>query len=147
VLVHVVAPVVDARWSALAITTAVSAFAVGLTGQDADLDATSAWPWPVYRTVHVVAVIAVATALVSTIAPFSFALRGSVGLAGLAALGAALFGSHLAWTLPFGWFTVTFFTDSWLFAPAGSVGAMWLAVAFGVTGTTVYASFRSTLKQ
>jgi hypothetical protein len=146
-LVHAVAPVADARWSALAITTAVSAFAVGLTGQDDDLDATSAWPWPVYRTIHVVAIVAVATALVSTIAPFSFVLRGCVGLAGLAALGAALFGSHLAWTLPFGWYSVTFFADSWLLAPTGSVAAVWSAAAFGLTGTTVYALFRSPLKQ
>jgi hypothetical protein len=146
-LVHAAAPVADARWAALAITTAVSAFAVGLTGQDADLDATSAWPWPVYRTAHVAAVIAVVTALVSSIAPFSFVLRGCVGLAGLAALGAALFGGHLAWTLPFAWFTVTFFADSWLLAPTGSVAALWSAVAFGVTGTTAYALFRSPLKQ
>ncbi|MEU3645832.1 hypothetical protein AB0E59_20785 [Lentzea sp. NPDC034063] len=146
-LVHVVAPVADARWSALAITTAVSAFAVGLSGQDADLDATSAWPWPVYRTAHVVAIVAVTTALVCSIAPLPFVLRGSVGLAGLAALGAALFGGHLAWTLPFAWFTVTFFADSWLLAPTGSVAAMWSAVAFGMAGTTAYALIRSPLKQ
>jgi len=145
-LVHVVAPIADARWSALAITTAVSAFAVGLSGQDADLDATSAWPWPVYRTAHVVAIIAVTTALVSALAPLSFVLRGAVGLVGLAALGAALLGGYLAWTLPFAWFTITFFADSWLLAPTGSVEALWAAVAFGVTGTTAYALIRSPLK-
>jgi len=146
-LVHVVAPVADARWSALAITTAVSAFAVGLSGQDADLDATAAWPWPLYRLAHIAAITAVATALVTSIAPLPFVLRGCVGLVGLAALGAALFGGYLAWTLPFAWYTVTFFTDSWLLAPAESVVAAWVAVTFGMIGTTVYILIQSPLKQ
>ena len=62
-------------------------------------------------------------------------------MTGLAALGAALFGGHLAWTLPCGWFAVMFFTDSWLLAPPDSLVAFWVACAFGVIGTAVYVSF------
>lgn len=145
-VVHVAGASGDPRWAALAITTAVSGLAVGLTGQDADLDTTSAWPWPVYRLAHVAAITVIATALVAFITPLPFALRGCVGMAGLAALAAALFGGHLAWTLPFAWFTATFFTESWLLAPTESSAAVWAAVAFGAVGTTAYMFFRSSLK-
>jgi len=145
-LVRVMAPVADARWTALAITTAVSALAAGLTGQDTDLDATAAWPWPLYRVAHVAAIIAITTVLVACLAPLPFVLRGSIGLVRLAALGAALFGGYLAWTLPFAWFTITFFTDSWLLAPVESVEAVWVAMAFGVTGVIGYGLLRSPLK-
>lgn len=144
--VYLVTPSADPRWAALAITATVSALAAGLTGQDADLDATAAWPWPLWRLAHATTIIVVATTLVASIAPLPFVLRGCVGMAGLATLGAALFGGHLAWALPFAWFAVTFFTESWLLAPAESVVAGWVAVTFGVIGTTVYMFFRSPLK-
>ncbi|MDX8034208.1 hypothetical protein SK803_28665 [Lentzea sp. BCCO 10_0856] len=140
------APQADPRWPALAITSAISALAVGLTGQDADLDATAAWPWPLYRLAHVAVITAIATTLVTCTAPLPFVLRGCVGMAGLAALGAALLGGHLAWALPFAWFTVTFFAESWLLAPPESVVAAWVAATFGGVGTIVYMFFRSSLK-
>lgn len=139
-------PSPDPRWTVLAITAAVSALAVGLTGQDADLDRTAAWPWPVYRLIHVVAIATIAVVLVAGAAPLPFVVRGCVGMTGLAALGAALLGGHLAWLLPCAWFAVTFFTDSWLFAPADSFGVFVVAVVFGCAGATTYAFFRSTLK-
>jgi len=144
--VRVVVPSADPKWPALAITAAVSALATGLTGQDADLDRTAAWPWPAYRLAHVVAIASIAAVLVACAAPLPFVVRGCVGMTGLAALGAALFGGHLAWTLPCGWFAVMFFTDSWLLAPPDSLAAFWAACAFGVIGTAVYVFFQSTLK-
>ncbi|MGW6932637.1 hypothetical protein ACWGE0_21455 [Lentzea sp. NPDC054927] len=144
--VRVMTSAADPRWTALAITAAVSALAVGLTGQDADLDRTAAWPWPLYRLAHVLAIATIAAVFVAGTAPMPFVVRGCVGMVGLAALGAALFGGHLGWVLPCGWFAVTFFGDTWMFAPVDSVGAGWLAAAFGVTGTAIYASFHSTLK-
>jgi hypothetical protein len=139
-------PAADPRWTVLAITAAVSALAVGLTGQDADLDRAAAWPWPAYRLVHVLAIATITTVLVAGTAPMPFVVRGCVGMTGLAALGAALFGGHLAWSLPCAWFAVTFFADSWLFAPVSSFEAAWVAVVFGGVGTVVYGFFWSTLK-
>ena len=145
--IRFVMPSGDPRWPALAITGAVSALATGLSGQDADLDRTAAWPWHTYRLAHVLAIASVTAALVACTAPLPFLVRGCVGMTGLAALGAALFGGHLAWTLPCGWFAVTFFTESWLFAPVDSLAAAWIASALGVVGTTTYVLFQSTLKQ
>jgi hypothetical protein len=144
--VRLMAPAPDPRWTALAITAAVSALAVGLTGQDADLDRAAAWPWPVYRLAHVLAIAAIAVVLVAGTAPLPFVVRGCVGMTGLAALGAAMFGGHLAWVLPCAWFAVTFFTDSWLFAPTDSFAAVCVVAAFGGVGTATYAFFWSTLK-
>ncbi|MGZ3145880.1 hypothetical protein ACVDFE_28585 [Lentzea chajnantorensis] len=146
-LVRVVSPSApDPRWPALAITAAVCALATGLSGQDADLDRTAAWPWPLYRLGHVAAITVVAVVLVAGTAPLPFVLRGCVGMAGLAALGAAFFGGHLAWPLPCAAFAVTFFTDSWLVAPPDSVQAGVVMVAFGVAGTAVYVLFQPALK-
>lgn len=64
-------------------------------------------------------------------------------MAGLATLGAALLGGHLAWALPFAWFSATFLTQGWLLAPAGSVGAAGVALTFGVIGTTTYMFLRT----
>jgi hypothetical protein len=145
-LVRAVAPSGDPRWPALAITGAVSALAVGLSGQDDDLDRTAAWPWPMYRLVHVLAIALVAALLVTCTAPLPFVARACVGMTGLAALGAGLFGGHLAWTPPCAWFALTFFSDSWLLAPPDSLGAACAVVAFGVTGLIVHVFFHSTLK-
>ncbi len=145
-LVRVVTPSADPRWPALAITAAVCALTTGLTGQDTDLDRTAAWPWPVYRLAHVLAIAGAAAVLVAGTAPMAFTVRGCVGMTGLAALGAALFGGHLAWTLPCAWFAVTFFTHSWLFASTDSLVAACVAVTFGVVGTAVYVLFQPILK-
>ncbi|MEU0881399.1 hypothetical protein ABZ345_22535 [Lentzea sp. NPDC005914] len=136
----------DPRFPALAITAAVSALAVGLTGQDADLDRTAARPWPAYRLAHVLAIATVTALLVAGMAPVEFVVRGCVGMTGLAALAAALFGGHMAWTLPCAWFAISVFTESWLVAPTGSLPAMWFAIGFGAAGAAVQVFFQSTLK-
>jgi hypothetical protein len=136
----------DPRFPALGITAAVSALAVGLTGQDADLDRAAAWPWPAYRLAHVLAIATVTAVLVAGTAPMPFVVRGCIGMTGLAALATALFGGHLAWTLPCVWFAISVFTDSWLFAPTDSSSAAWIAVSFGAIGAAVHTSFHSTLK-
>ncbi len=136
----------DPRSPALAITAAVSALAVGLTGQDPDLDRTASWPWPAYRLAHVAAIAVVTAVLVAGMAPLEFVVRGCVGMSGLAALAAALFGSQLAWTLPCTWFAVSIFTGSWLFAPPDSVEAVCVAAAFGAVGAATHVLIQSTLK-
>ncbi|MEV8410048.1 hypothetical protein AB0R12_30960 [Streptomyces niveus] len=78
----------------------------------------------------------------------AFLLRGSAGLAGLAALGAVLFGATYAWLTPVGWLALTLFVPhrpggvtGWLLAPAGSGAAAWTGAVLLATGTACYALF------
>ncbi|HET6706028.1 MAG TPA: hypothetical protein VFH84_13710, partial [Amycolatopsis sp.] len=54
----------DVILAALALTTAVAVAAIGLSGQDPDLDRTAALPWPVRRFAHLALIGVVAGALV-----------------------------------------------------------------------------------
>ncbi len=76
-------------------------------------------------------------------------VRGSAGLTGLAALGAALSGGQYAWTLPFGWLSFAFFAPpatstatrvaGWMLLPPGTPAATWTALVLLVAGTSAYA--------
>lgn len=91
-----------------AVTVAASVAATGLAGPDPALDRTAAVPWWWRRTAHVAAigVLAAAAVVLSRDVPDEVVVRDAVGLTGLAALGATLFGGGLAWCLPTGWTAV-----------------------------------------
>lgn len=144
----------DPRLIALAVTVGVTAAAPGLGGQDADLDRTAAIRWAPRRAAHVLLIAAaVAGTLLAAQAAgqqptAAFLLRGSAGLAGLAALGAVLFGAAHAWLPPVGWLAVTLFAPhrpdgvtGWLLAPPESGAAAWTGAVLLATGTTLYAVF------
>ncbi|MCS7477427.1 hypothetical protein ACFFQW_22035 [Umezawaea endophytica] len=142
--------------AALSVVSAVGVLAIGLTGQDPHLDRTAAIRWFPRRVAHVVLIAAVASALLlaftTDLAPAAFVLRAGAGLAGLAALAAAAFGGQHAWTLPLGWFAISFFIPrsdevpvhvaTWLFQAPDNTPAAWTAGVLGVVGTTTYALAR-----
>ncbi|WP_327071425.1 hypothetical protein OG500_02690 [Kitasatospora sp. NBC_01250] len=146
----------DLGIATLILTTNVTAASVGLGGQDLALDRTAAIRWAPRRTAHVLllgAVAAVALLAVQVtgpaLPPAAVVLRDSAGLAGLAALGAAVVGAAHAWTLPTGWLALSFFTPPlsgdagkachWMLEPAGTPPATWTACVLLATGTVLYA--------
>ncbi|MGW1177579.1 hypothetical protein ACWD4P_28145 [Kitasatospora sp. NPDC002543] len=135
----------------------VAAGSVGFGGQDLALDRTAAIRWAPRRAAHAVLVGAVAGAALlavqavgPTFAPTEVVVRDSAGLVGLAALGAALCGAQLAWTLPTGWLAFTVLVPplpptivgkavGWMTYPAGTAASTWAAVALLVVGGALYA--------
>jgi hypothetical protein len=142
--------------AALSLVAAVAVLAIGLTGQDSHLDRTAALRWFPRRLAHVVLIAATAAALLlaftTDLAPASFVLRDSAGLAGLAALAAVAFGGQYAWTLPLGWLTFAFFVPhsddgpvhvvKWMLQPPDNTVAAWTAGVLAVVGSTTYAITR-----
>ncbi|MFD5468722.1 hypothetical protein ACFWIQ_38885 [Kitasatospora sp. NPDC127059] len=146
----------DLGTTVLVLTMSVAAGSVGLGGQDAALERTAAIRWMPRRAAHVLVIGAFAGAALLALrlmgvetSPTGFVVRDAAGLAGLAALGAALFGAQLAWILPTGWLAVTVLSPPppgtlgkvvhWMtFTPAttASTGTAW---ALLVVGTVLYA--------
>lgn len=134
----------------------VAAVATGLGGHDLALDRTAAFGWPPRRAAHlllggaVVAALLLAVGLVADpIAPDAFVLRDVLGLGGLAALGAVLFGARAAWAPPIGWSGVTLVVppgdDHWLsrlltwpVQPTSTTSATITAVVLGCAGLLAY---------
>lgn len=89
----------------LALALGFGVLGQGLGSPDAALERTGAIPWASWRSVHVVAItgVVLAAVLVFFGLPTGLAARDAIGLAGLTALGATLFGGQLAWLLPVGW--------------------------------------------
>ncbi|MEU1424950.1 hypothetical protein [Kitasatospora sp. NPDC005751] len=125
----------------LVLTANVVAASVGLGGQDVVLERTAAIRWLPRRVAHVLLIGASAGAALLVVgaaggasAPAEVVVRDSVGLAGLAALGAALCGASFAWTLPAGWLAFTL-----LVPPAGGTAGQvlhWMAVLPGTAAST-----------
>ncbi|MFI9788863.1 hypothetical protein ACIHEI_35940 [Kitasatospora sp. NPDC051984] len=147
----------DRGTTALVLTANVLAAVVGLGGQDAVLDRTAAIRWAPRRAAHVLLIGAAAGAAVLAVqavgpemASVSVVVRDSAGLAGLAALGAACWGTTYAWALPTGWLAFTMLVPPlggvqgrvgmWLIQPAGTTAATVTAAALLVVGTTLYAA-------
>ncbi|ADJ49908.1 hypothetical protein AMES_8083 [Amycolatopsis mediterranei S699] len=143
---------------ALALTTAVAVAAIGLSGQDPDLDRTAALPWPARRFAHL-ALIAIGAGVVvlgvqelgSSAVAASIIVRDAAGLAGLAGLAATIAGGQFGWTLPLAWSAVSPFVPhdesapsrvlTWLLQPAQTPAATWTAVILAVTGAAVYTTW------
>ncbi|MEV7603450.1 hypothetical protein AB0O91_39390 [Kitasatospora sp. NPDC089797] len=140
----------------LVLAVNVAAGSIGLGGQDAALERMAAIRWVPRRAVHVLLIGAAAGVGLAALrlvgaasVPTGLVVRDAAGLAGLAALGAALWGAHLAWTLPVGWLAVTVLSPPapgtmgevlhWMtFSPSttASAGTAW---ALLVVGTVAYA--------
>ncbi|GII81729.1 hypothetical protein Sru01_67110 [Sphaerisporangium rufum] len=144
----------DPRLAALPQLLVVLAASAGLSGQEPALDRAAAIRWAPRRALHVVlagllaaATLPVLQALGGQPITAGFAARNAAGLAGLAALGAAAAGGTYAWTPPFGWFTVAFFTPpvnapvlTWMLLPPGDHAAAWTAGALAAGGLLYYAA-------
>ena len=140
---------------ALTLTTAVAVAAIGLSGQDPDLDRAAALPWPVRRFAHLTligvaaggAVLAVQQLGPATV-DMSIIVRDAAGLLGLAGLAATVAGGQFGWTLPLVWAGITPFVQNdgtttsrvvaWMVQPAGVSAATWTAVTLAVAGTAAY---------
>ncbi|MFF9645323.1 hypothetical protein [Kitasatospora aureofaciens] len=148
---------VDLGMAILVLTTHVAAASVGLGGRDVALERTAAIRWAPRRAVHVLLIGAFAGAAQlavqaagAKLAPTGVVVRDSAGLVGLAALGAALFGAQLAWTLPTGWLAFTLLVPTprgtvgelvnWMIFPPGTAASTAIAWALLATGTAVYAT-------
>ncbi|MER7642744.1 hypothetical protein [Streptomyces sp. NPDC126522] len=146
----------DPRSAVLGMGVGVVAASVGFGGQDLALDRTAALRWVPRRAAHVlvagVVVAAVSWGLWSPgpeLGGGEVLARGSAGLTGLAALGAALSGGQYAWTLPFGWLSFSFFAPpatstatrvaGWMLLPPGAPAGTWTALVLLVAGTSAYA--------
>ncbi|MFJ5924508.1 hypothetical protein ACIQF6_18110 [Kitasatospora sp. NPDC092948] len=142
--------------AALVLTGHVVAAVVGLGGQDAMLDRTAAIRWAPRRAAHVLLIGAAAgTALLAVqgvgpqLAAAPVVIRDSAGLAGLAALGTACWGTTYAWALPTGWLALTMLVPppagrpgqvtAWLVQPAGTAAATATATLLLLAGTALYA--------
>ncbi|MEV6446526.1 hypothetical protein [Amycolatopsis sp. NPDC051716] len=143
---------------ALTLTTAVAVAAIGLSGQDPDLDRTAALPWPIRRFAHLALIAIVAGAVVlgvqelgpSAVAA-SIIVRDAAGLAGLAGLAATMAGGQFGWTLPLAWSAVSPFVPrdsstlsrvlTWALQPAETPAATWTAVLLAATGAAAYTAW------
>jgi hypothetical protein len=146
----------DPKLPVLVLATGAMAASVGLAGQDPALDRTAALRWPPRRAAHVLLGALMVAGVFLTVqaatgggaAGAAFVLRDSAGLAGLAALGAALTGGAYAWAPPFICVSYTLCAPPaptgpmraayWLLLPAGTPAATWTALLLAAAGTAVY---------
>jgi hypothetical protein len=164
VLVAVVAGVsllARGSWSLLPASTAITAgiaiAAIGLSGQDVDLDRTAAIRWPLRRLTHLLMIGVVTAAIVLAVQQLSdspvdtwLVVRDSAGALGLAGLAATVAGGHFGWTLPLFWFAVGVFAPesadppvdtqivAWMLQPGDSAPANWTGMAAAVVGLVAY---------
>lgn len=150
-------PALGMRLMFLAVGTGVGVAATSLASVDVGLDRAAAIVWPPRRIGHVLmlAVLVAGTVLLVQLLgdgeflPGEVVLRGVVGLVGLAAFGATVFGGQLAWCLPVGWTvfalaapgsgTETMRVAAWLVQPSDVTTSMITAMVLGVAGTATYA--------
>lgn len=142
----------------LALTTAIAVAAIGLSGQDADLDRAAAVPWPPRRFAHLTLIgLAAAGAVLAvqrlgtTPVDLPIVLRDAAGLLGLAGLSATIAGGQFGWTLPVGWCAVALFVPNdgttatriaaWMLQPDRTPVAMGTAVVLAVAGVGAYTVF------
>lgn len=139
----------------LALTAAVAVAAIGLSGQDPDLDRAAALPWPRRRLAHLVLIGVVSAGAVlgvqqlsPSIVDLSIIIRDAGGLLGLAGLAATAAGGQFGWTLPVAWSAIALFVPNdgttagriaaWMLQPAGTTAATWTAAVLAVSGTAAY---------
>ncbi len=153
------------HWSeipvSLALLVAIAVTAIGLSGQDIDLDRTAAIRWAPRRILHLLLIggLGIGAVLLPRLweaerVPVEIIVRNAGGLLGLAGIAAVLFGGAFGWTLPLAMFAVAFVvwattagTESvhlmitWPFQPAGVAEATWTAVVLAVAGLGTYAVY------
>ncbi|MEV6879891.1 hypothetical protein [Amycolatopsis sp. NPDC051128] len=145
----------DVLMVVLTLASAIAVAAIGLSGQDADLDRTAALPWPVRRFAHLLLIGLAAGAAVlgvqklgTSVVDMSIIVRDAAGLAGLAGLAATVAGGRHGWTLPLTWCALSPLVPNdgttgsriaaWLLQPPDSVAATWTGVIVAVTGAVAY---------
>lgn len=140
--------------AALALTCGIAVAAIGLSGQDVDLDRSAAMPWLPRRLAHIVLIGAVAGAAVLAAQSFgtfqvdmSIIVRDVVGLLGLAGIAATVGGGQYGWTLPLAWSAVAPLVPpfdpaakyvAWMLQPSSTPAATWTAVVLGAAGVVAY---------
>ncbi|MEV7099064.1 hypothetical protein AB0M80_40170 [Amycolatopsis sp. NPDC051045] len=149
-------------WSTLPVTLTLAAgvavAAIGLSGQDPDLDRAAALPWPIRRFAHLAliglaaggAVLAVQELGSSTVG-LAIISRDAAGLLGLAGLAATVGGGQFGWTLPLLWCAISPFVPhddatvnriaAWMLQPPDATAATWTAVVLAVSGTLAYTAW------
>jgi hypothetical protein len=135
---------------------AIAFAAIGLSGQDIDLDRTAAFGWPPRRLAHLLLIGVITGALLLALQEAGdiqvdavLIVRDAAGLLGLAGLAAMLFGGQFGWTLPLAWTMVAVGTPEdvdvlnrvlgWPMLPPADMLAWWLAGALFVLGAGGYA--------
>jgi hypothetical protein len=146
----------DPRFAVLLPGVVVAATARGLTGQDPELDRTAVLRWAPRRAVHVLliavlgaAVLAAARAGSEGPVAVGAAFRDAAGLAGLAAVGAALGEGRFAWALPMAWTAVALSVPpgdgtsaqalAWMLQPPSTTAATCTSLVLACAGTAAYA--------
>lgn len=143
--------------AALALTCGIAVAAIGLSGQDVDLDRTAAMPWLPRRLAHILLIGVLAGGAVLAAQSFgtfhvdmSIIARDALGLLGLAGIAATVAGGQYGWTLPLAWFAFAplvpprdVYADvmAWMLRPPGTSAATWTAAILGVTGIVAYAGW------
>jgi hypothetical protein len=139
----------------LTLASATAVAAIGLSGQDADLDRAAALPWPVRRFAHLLLIGLAAGAAVlgvqelgTSVVDMSIIVRDAAGLAGLTGLAATFAGGQYGWSLPLAWFAISPLAPhdgttgsriaAWLLEPSESGVATWVAVVLAVAGAVAY---------
>ncbi|QSB12981.1 hypothetical protein JQS43_15085 [Natronosporangium hydrolyticum] len=148
---------VNPRMISITVLVAVVAFGATLAGADDALERTGAVNWQVRRAGHlalatavIVGMLLLTTVTDARFEPLTLVVRNTVGLVGLVALGAALFGAALSWLPPLGWTLVAimpFMQPSerlgtqllaWLIQPTDATAAAVCATALAVAGLFAY---------
>lgn len=135
--------------------TAVLVITVGLSGQDPELDRSTAVPWPVWRFWHLVlagVLPAISVLLVQELGSasfgFEFVVRDTAGMIGLAGLAATVIGARFAAAAPVMWWAVSAIMPpaqsvrgrmiTWPQCPPDDAVAMWTAAVLFLSGVTAY---------
>jgi hypothetical protein len=139
----------------LTLTAGIAVAAIGLSGQDPELDRAAALPWPIRRFAHLAliglaaggAVLGVQELGLLTV-DMSIIVRDAAGSLGLAGLAATVAGGQFGWTLPLLWCAVGPFVPrddstgsrivAWMLQPPDVTAATWTAVALTLTGAVAY---------
>jgi hypothetical protein len=142
--------------AALGLAAGAAIAGASLGGSDFALERTASIAWLPRRAVHALGVAVVVGGLLLAVQtlgePLSgngFIIRDSLGLAGLAALGATVAGAQYSWAPPITWFAVTTVVPpgsdtgtqvlTWLVQPAGTTAATVTAATLAVLGIGAYA--------
>jgi hypothetical protein len=151
------AQTVNPRMISITVLVAVAALGTTLSGADDALERTGAVNWPVRRAGHVLLATAaiLAMLLLTTVTdarfePLALVVRNTVGLVGLTALGAVLFGAALSWLPPLAWTLVAILPFmhpssqlrmqlmAWLIQPTGTTAAVGCATVLAGAGLLAY---------
>ncbi|MBB4688304.1 hypothetical protein [Amycolatopsis jiangsuensis] len=142
------------EFAVLTLTMAIAIAAIGLGGQDVDLDRTAGFGWLSRRLAHLLLIGVLAGLALLAVQQLgdvrvdvSMVVRDGAGLLGLAGVAAVLFGGQFGWTLPLGMAVIALSTPEgltvndvmrWPMMSTDDALSWWLAGALFVLGTGWY---------